>query len=190
MEPYIGEIQLFAGDFPPKNWLLCNGQLLSVAHYSALFSILGPKYGGNGQTTFALPDFRNHVGIGASNDYAYYNGAKGGEEKVILNESQISRHIHQIVMTDEPKVNVSSLPATQSIPTAGSSIAQPGFLVDESFASTMGTNLEVPDIELNANIQTTVFSESTGGGQPHNNMQPYIGMNFIICINGIYPSRW
>ena len=99
-------------------------------------------------------------------------------------------HIHGVVMTDQPKLKVSSSPATQTTPITGSSIAQPGFLVNGSFAPTMGVNLEEPVVELNANIDMKFRTQVSGGSIPHNNMQPYIGMNYVICLYGIFPQRW
>lgn len=192
-EAYIGEVRLFAGNFEPRNWAFCRGQLIAIRQNTALFSILGTTYGGDGINTFALPNFINHVGIGVGQGpglSARVLGETGGEENVTLSTQDMPSHIHGVVMTDQPKLKVSSSPATQTTPITGSSIAQPGFLVNGSFAPTMGVNLEEPAVELNANIDMKLRTQVSGGSIPHNNMQPYIGMNYVICLYGIFPQRW
>ena len=192
-DAYIGEVRLFAGNFEPRNWAFCHGQLIAIRQNTALFSILGTTYGGDGRTTFGLPDFRDHVGIGVGQGPGLsliQLGEEGGEENVTLSTQDMPSHIHGVVMTDQPKLKVSSSPATQTTPITGSSIAQPGFLVSGSFAPTMGVNLEEPAVELNANIDMKLSTHVSGGSIPHNNMQPYIGMNYVICLTGIFPQRW
>lgn len=192
-EAYIGEVRLFAGNFAPRNWAFCQGQLMAISQNTALFSILGTTYGGDGQTTFGLPDFRDHVGMGVgqgSGLSARVLGETGGEKNVILSTQDMPSHTHGVVMTDQPKLKVSSSPATQTTPITGSSIAQPGFLVNGSFAPTMGVNLEEPLVELNANIDMKLRTQVSGGSIAHNNMQPYIGMNYVICLAGVFPPRW
>lgn len=192
-EAYIGEVRLFAGNFEPRNWAFCHGQLIAIRQNTALFSILGTTYGGDGRVTFGLPDFRDYVGIGVGNGLglsARVLGEKGGQENVTLLTHEIPSHTHETVLTGQPKLKVSSSPATQTAPITGSSIAQPGFLVNGSFAPTMGVNLEEPAVELNANIDMKLRTQASGGSIPHNNMQPYIGMNYVICLYGIFPPRW
>ncbi|MGV0828113.1 phage tail protein [Empedobacter brevis] len=192
-EAYIGEVRLFAGNFDPRNWAFCHGQLIAIRQNTALFSILGTTYGGDGRVTFGLPDFRNHVGMGVGQGpglSARVLGETGGEKNVTLLTHEMPSHIHEVVLSDEPKLKVSSSPATQTTPITGSSIAQPGFLVNGSFAPTMGGNLEEPAVELNANIDMKLRTQVSGGSIAHNNMQPYIGMNYVICLYGIFPPRW
>lgn len=192
-EAYIGEVRLFAGNFAPRNWAFCHGQLIAIRQNTALFSILGTTYGGDGINTFALPNFINHVGIGVGNGLglsARVLGEKGGEKNVTLLTHEMPSHTHETELTGQPKLKVSSSPATQTVPITGSSIAQPGFLVNGSFAPTMGVNLEEPTLELNANIDMKLRTQASGGSIPHNNMQPYIGMNYVICLYGIFPPRW
>lgn len=192
-EAYIGEVRLFAGNFAPRNWAFCHGQLIAIRQNTALFSILGTTYGGDGINTFALPNFINHVGIGVGNGLGLSErvlGEKGGEKNVTLLTHEMPSHTHETELTGQPKLKVSSSPATQTAPITGSSIAQPGFLVNGSFAPTMGVNLEEPTLELNANIDMKLRTQASGGSIPHNNMQPYIGMNYVICLYGIFPPRW
>ena len=193
VEAYIGEVRLFAGNFDPRNWAFCHGQLIAIRQNTALFSILGTTYGGDGRTTFGLPDFRDHVGVGVGQGpglSARVLGETGGENNVTLSPYEIPYHTHGVVLSDEPKLKVSSSPATQTTPITGSSIAQPGFLVNGSFAPTMGVNVEEPKVEINANIDMKLNTHASGGSIAHNNMQPYIGMNYVICLYGIFPPRW
>ncbi|MGP0063237.1 MAG: phage tail protein [Isosphaeraceae bacterium] len=168
--PYVGEIRLFAGNFAPTGWALCQGQTLEIAQNEALFSLLGTTYGGNGQTTFALPDLRSripvHQGTNGSNGITYVMGMTGGEEQVTLTVSQIPHHTHA------PQAQ--SAPGNQQGPGRGfwaqSNVGQ--------FSSSAP----------NAIMGSSAIS-STGGGQAHNNIMPYVALNFIIALFGIFPSR-
>ena len=168
---YIGEIRMFAGNFAPRDWALCDGQLLPISQHSALFSILGTMYGGDGRTTFALPDLRGRVAIhpGQGPGLSYYNqGAIGGSETNTLTTNQLPSHNHS--------VNAVTATGNQTSPT-GNLVADSG-LFDNEYS--------------NANADTTLKSTmigNTGGGQPVNNIQPYGTVNYIICLQGVYPSR-
>jgi microcystin-dependent protein len=169
--PYIGQITIFAGNFAPRYWAFCNGQLISIAQNAALFSILGTTYGGDGVTTFALPDLRGRVpihmgqGPGLSN---YVEGQNGGAETVTLLSTQIPAHTHG--------VNASTAGGSQASPASG-------FPAVES----TGTSLNyasASNITMNA-----AMIAANSGGQPHSNMQPYLTLNYIIALQGIFPSR-
>lgn len=166
-EPFIGEIVLFAGNFAPRGWALCNGQLLAVSQNTALFSILGTTYGGNGQTTFALPDLRGrvpmHHGTGPGLSQRDL-GEAGGAETDTLNVNELPPHSHTVKANINPAVVASPVSA---VPGGGN------FYKGHTDGTTMDPAMIDP----------------TGGGQPHNNVQPYLGLNFIICLEGIYPSR-
>jgi len=167
MDPFLGQIIFFAGNFAPRNWALCYGQLLPISEYQALFSILGFTYGGDGRTTFALPDLRGRTAMGNGSNptgSSYPLGFMGGQETVLLNGSQMPEHSHNIRAKEEGDTDDPN----------GVYIAGNGQL---SFGTTS-------DVTLN---QSTV--DSAGGNQPHNNMQPYTALSCIICINGIFPSR-
>ncbi|RFS15514.1 phage tail protein [Emticicia sp. C21] len=176
MEGTIGEIRMFAGNFAPKSWAFCQGQLLSIAQNTALFSILGTTYGGNGQTTFALPDFRSRVPVGQGQGPGLSPidlGEVAGSETNTLTISQLPAHIHSLnASANGPTINTANgnLLASQSRSNGGT---MPNVYVANSGAVPM------------ANSAIGV----TGGSQPFNNMQPYLGMNFIICLQGIFPSR-
>ncbi len=168
-EPFIGQVVLFAGNFAPRGWALCQGQLLSISQNTALFSILGTTYGGNGQTTFALPDLRGRVPVGQGPGPglpATSLGQVGGEAAVTLLSAQMPVHTHAM--------NVTTNDADSKNP-SGRFLAGTASPVYAS--ATSGAT-------LNANALSSV-----GGGQAHNNMQPYLGLNYIIALQGVFPSR-
>jgi len=171
LDPFIGEIFMGGYNFPPRGYALCQGQLLSIAENTALFSLLGTTYGGNGQTTFALPDLRGRVPVGwgqgpglSSNDL----GEAFGTETVTLLTTQIPAHNHQL--------NAVSEPGDGSSP-QGTFLANSGAL-DKEYKAT-GTM-----VTMNANAVAPA-----GGSQPHDNRQPYLVMNFYIALFGIFPPR-
>lgn len=182
MDEMMGIIKLFAGNFAPQNYFYCNGQLLPISQYSALFSLLGTTYGGDGVNTFALPDLRSRVPVGGgmgaspSTNTTVNCGDLGGETYHTLVTAEMPAHNHEIV--------VSNTAATQATATAGVSIATPGSGSGREFAPTFGFNTDVPNTQLNI-----ASGMSAGGNVPHNNMQPYLGMSYIICWAGVYPSR-
>jgi microcystin-dependent protein len=196
MDEFIGIIKLFAGNYAPQGWLFCNGQLLSISQYQALYSILGTIYGGDGQSTFGLPDLRSRVAVGQGAGPGLPTialGGKGGEAVHTLLIPEIPSHTHAATATGNATLSVSSGNASQPAATAGASIATPGSLAGRSFASTLGFNTTAPDTALNSasvNVSSlTVNNAVTGGSLPHNNMQPYLGLSYIICWEGLYPVR-
>ena len=166
-EPFIGQITLFAGNFAPRGWAFCSGQILPIAQNTALFSILGTTFGGNGQTTFALPDLRGRVPVHPGQGPGLSNvvlGERGGAETAVLNVNQLPAHNHLAGGTQGAAA--STRPAG-NVPSAGGSYAP------------------TPDgSTMNAN-----FIRPTGGNQPFGIRQPYLGVNFIIALEGIFPSR-
>ena len=169
-EPFIGEIMMFAGWFPPRGWADCNGQILPIAQYTALFSLLGTTFGGNGQTTFALPDLRGrvpmHLGQGPGLSSRTI-GEMGGAEAVTLLETQLPAHTH-VARADTGNGTLSSpvgaLPARDP---AGSPAYGAG----------------------SAGALSAAAIAPTGGSQPHSNVQPYTVIRYCICLEGIYPSQ-
>jgi microcystin-dependent protein len=159
--PFLGEIRMFSFNFPPKGWALCNGQLLSIQQNAALFAILGTTFGGNGQTTFALPNLPGNAPAHVGNSITL--GQKGGSAAVTLQSNQIG-HGHAV-----------SASATATTNTAGG-----------SFPATSATNIygSKSDTTMNAGVISP-----SGGSQAHNNMQPYLVVNFAIALTGIFPSR-
>ena len=183
MDEYLGMIKIFAGNFAPKGWFTCNGQLLPISQYSSLFSILGTTYGGDGVSTFALPNLqsRTPIGMGQGPGLSYRSqGEVAGTENNTLIIPNLPPHNHQAVLS------ASNADSGQSAATAGASIATPGTLTGRTFSGTLGYNTSTPNTILN---QASVTTAATGQGIPVNNMQPFIAMNYIICWSGIYPSR-
>jgi microcystin-dependent protein len=166
-EPFIGEIKLISFNFPPKGWAFCNGQLLPINQNQALFSILGTMYGGNGQTTFALPNLQGRVPIHQGVSQGSYNvGQVGGETSHTLTINEMPAHLHPAVAQSTPS-NPGASPVNSiwaATPTA-------------AFASS-------PNVTMNPAAVT-----NTGGSQPHENMPPYLVLNFVIALMGIFPSR-
>lgn len=183
MEEFIGIVKLFAGTFAPRGWAFCQGQLLPISANSALFSILGTTYGGDGRTTFALPDLRGRVAVGMGQGPGlsdYREGQMGGAETTNLTENNMPSHTHTA------KLQVSSANATESQATSGASIGAPGYPDGRKFTNTSGFNTSSPDVGLNSE---SVVVGSSGGNQPVENIQPYLAMNYIICLEGIFPPR-
>lgn len=176
MDEYIGVIKIFAGNFAPRGYLFCYGQLLAISGNEALFTILGTTYGGNGQTTFAIPDLRGRVaiGFGQGNGLSSYNlGQMGGAETVALNASQMPIHTHAL--------NVNNSNANVHTPTTASSIAA---TMDVNGDIGQGFTSASPNLPLNS-----ASVSSAGSGLPHENRSPYLGVAYIICTEGIFPQR-
>ncbi len=181
MEGYIGEIRMFAGNFSPRSWAFCQGQLLSIAQNTALFSILGTTYGGNGQTTFGLPDFRGRVAVGTGQGPGLGNYALGqvsGAENTSLLATNLPAHTHSFSasasMGCQTGAGTADSPST-NIPAGSAS--------DENYAAPATANATM------AAISVSGTTGPAGGSQPFSNIQPCLGMNYIICLEGIYPSR-
>jgi microcystin-dependent protein len=170
--PYIGEIRMFAGNFAPRGWMLCNGQTLPISQYTALFSILGTTYGGNGVSTFQLPNLQGRVPIHAGTSMlgsSYILGEASGAENVFLTQAQMPQHTHVL--------NAVNGGGNQASP-AGN------FPAIES----TGTSLNFSSGPANAPMAGTVLSVA-GGSTPVNVVQPFLVVTFIIAIQGIFPSR-
>ena len=162
--PFLGEIKLISWNFPPKGWAFCNGQFLPINQNQALFSILGTTYGGNGQTTFALPDLQNRVPMHTGD--GHFLGEKAGEEAHTLTQSELPTHNHLPSCTD-----VVGTAATPS---------------NNVWAGNSGSPYS--DQAINAAMNAGNVAPA-GGSQPHNNLSPYLTINFIIALQGLFPSR-
>jgi len=166
-QPYVGEIRMFGGNFAPAGWMFCEGQLLPISEFETLFNLIGTTYGGDGQSTFALPDLRGRLPVHQGNGFTL--AETGGVETVTLTVSQIPAHSHP-------------------------------FLASQNLASGSSPSGEVPAKASNAAITpygtdtplTTLGPSSigsTGGSQPHDNFQPYLCIDFIISMFGVFPSQ-
>lgn len=161
-DPYVGEIRIFGGNFAPRGWALCQGQVLPIVGNDALFAILGTTYGGDGRTNFALPDLRGRAIVGAGFGPGLSNyplGSRAGTEEVTLTVNQMPPHA----------IATSSSPRTHNRPAAGLGLA------------TGGAYAPVADAD---GVQ-----HQAGGGEPHNNMPPFLVINYIIALVGVFPSR-
>lgn len=193
----MSEIRMFAADFEPKYWAFCRGQLLAISQNQALFALLGTTYGGNGTSNFGLPDLRSRIaigaGVGTSGLTARVAGEVGGEEAHTLLMSEMPQHTHTSMLSGSAKMSVSSAAASLTTPVAGATIARPIKATGRSSTPLLGFNSNQPNVALgNASLNTgplTVTNATIGVNAPHNNMQPYLGMNYIICLQGIFPSR-
>lgn len=167
-QPYLGEIKIFAGNFPPVGWMFCEGQLLPISEYDQLFTLIGTTYGGDGQSTFALPDLRGrlpvHMGTGV-NGSTYVIGQSAGVETVTLTTTQIPSHAHPVLAQS----------GTGNQPSPSGNVWAASSLNQYSLSA--------------ANVQMKAASiGNTGGSQPHNNFMPYLCVDFIIALFGIFPS--
>lgn len=174
-EPFLGEVRIFACNFAPYGWAMCNGQILSIAQNSALFSLLGTQYGGNGTTNFALPDLRGRIpthkgqGLGLS---PYDQGEQIGEEAVTLLTTEMPIHSHPLALDTDTGTSTSPSGTLPAVPN-----------INPRFPKQMYSTA-APTVTMLANSLG-----ASGGNQPHNNLMPYLTFNFCIALAGIFPSR-
>jgi microcystin-dependent protein len=176
-DPILGEIRMFAGNFPPRGWAFCNGQILPISQNTALFSLLGVQYGGNGTTTFALPNLQGRAPLGQGQGPGLTNrdiGELGGEESLQLLTTQMPAHSHAIQFP----CNSDYTKASQSTPVNGAYVG----------ADPNGAGLALYSATANASMGATV-SGPAGSSLPHQNMQPYLALSFIIATQGVFPQR-
>lgn len=192
MEGTIGEIRLFAANFAPKNWAYCQGQLVGIASNTALFSILGTTYGGNGTTTFLLPNLQSRVAVGAGNAPGLTPrslGDIGGLGAVTLLQTELPAHTHSL--TGTPTLSLNNTRGTTGTVAAGLSMANAVLSSNDKDVSSYVA--ATPNITLEANTVKMTISMNPGGNYGgnlgHNNMQPYLGMGYIICQSGAFPAR-
>lgn len=166
-QPYVGEIRMFAGNFAPAGWMFCEGQLLPISEYETLFNLIGTTYGGDGQSTFALPDLRGRLPLHMGNGFTL--AETGGVEEVTLTVQQIPAHSHPLLAT-----------INQAVQNQPNNVLLAQMPTQNAFP--YGT--DVPPTQLNAGSVSPV-----GGSQPHSNFQPYLCVDFIISLFGIFPSQ-
>lgn len=178
MDQYIGEIRMFGGNFAPLGWAFCGGQLLDISQYQALYTLIGTTYGGDGVNKFGLPDLKGRVPIhqGLSGGTNYVLGQTGGAEIVALNTNNIPTHTHAVTKS------TGYVQASRS----GNSTSPEG-----KFMAIDPTTKRFGNIKGNETTNTMYTSalNVTGGNLPHNNMMPSVALNFIIALEGIFPSR-
>lgn len=174
--PFIGEIQVFGFNFAPRDWALCNGAILPISQYTALFSLLGTNYGGNGQSNFQLPNFASRVACEQGQGPGLTQrdlGETFGVASVTLNINEIPQHNHVInafVQSDQGK--------RVSTPVANGGLSQPSVAANKPFLNAAPSTQFAPNM----------IGASANGSQPHENQQPYLAVNFCIALNGAFPS--
>jgi len=175
-QPYVGEIRMFAGNFAPNGWMLCQGQLVPIAENEVLFQLIGTTYGGDGQETFALPDLQSRVPIhmGTGGGGTYIEGENGGVESVTLTISQIPIHNHAVQVATGPANQ--NLPANSVLSTEAESVLNRA-PVYAAYAASNQVQLAAQTVGV------------AGGNQPHSNIQPILAINFIISLYGIFPQH-
>ena len=165
-QPYVGEIRMFAGNFAPAGWMFCEGQLLPISENETLFQLIGTTYGGDGESTFALPDLRGRIPIHQGNGFIL--AETGGAEEITLTVNQIAAHSHPMLASSDP--------ATQAAPASN-------VLAQSKTAGIFYYLEDTPTVNMSPNEISSV-----GGSQPHTNFQPYLCVDFIISLFGIFPS--
>ncbi|GKU78214.1 phage tail protein [Paenibacillus sp. L3-i20] len=175
MDPYVGEIRIFSGNYAPVGWAICQGQTLPIRTYTALYSVIGNQYGGDGKTNFKLPDMQDRASIhqGAGPGLTPRTiGETDGDAKVTLTINEIPKHTHL--------PNCTTTGGTSESPENMIWSGTPGFVGPKVYSS----ETQTPNTTMNVNVLT-----SAGGNQAHNNMQPLLGLSFIIALEGVYPPR-
>lgn len=210
MDPFIAEIVMFGGNFVPRGWAYCDGQLLAISSNTTLFSLIGTIYGGDGRTTMALPDMRGRVPVHPGNGpglSSYRLGQRGGQETVTLNANQMPTHSHIATATAAAGGGTVPISATATLHADstgatndpdGKFPAKPGNIGPSTITAYGST----ADIVMNAGAVTvegtvdlgaipapTITVLNNGGSQAHYNLQPFLAVNFIIALQGVYPSR-
>jgi microcystin-dependent protein len=163
--PYVGEIRMFAGNFAPAGWMFCNGQLLPISEYETLFNLIGTTYGGDGQSTFALPNLQGRLAVHQGNGFTL--AQSGGAETVTLTDAQMPAHSHPFLCSTSP----------------GAQKNPPGNVLAAAVAGSVYLQA-APD----AALASGTIQQFPGGSQPHDNMQPYQCVSFIISLFGVFPS--
>lgn len=164
-QPYVGEIRMFAGNFAPAGWMFCEGQLLPISENETLFQLIGTTYGGDGESTFALPDLRGRLPLHFGSGFTL--AETGGAEEITLTVNQIPAHSHPMLASANSAANT---PASNNV-----------------YAVLSGADLYI-DSDSSNNFNAAMVT-STGGSQPHNNFMPYLCVDFIISLFGIFPSQ-
>ncbi|RJX38722.1 phage tail protein [Paenibacillus pinisoli] len=176
MDPYVGEIRIFAGNYPPAGWALCNGQEIRIEQNPALFSVIGFQYGGDGKTNFKLPNLMGQAAMGTGQGPGLTPrtiGEQAGTQSVTLTQNQMPMHTHVPQAVNQP--GTASNPANQ-------------YWAETAAIGRPPVQLSLYGQQPNVQMLPTALSVQ-GGSQPHNNMQPFLAMNFIIALEGVYPPK-
>jgi microcystin-dependent protein len=188
MDPFLGQIMAVGFNFAPRGWAMCSGQLMSVSQNAALFSLLGTTYGGDGQVTFALPDLRGRVPVGMGQGPGTSNitpGEMAGSPTTTLSTLNMPMHTHTATVTPISSIMASTSAGNLQAPVAGSLLAQSNQR-NAQYIESANAGATVP---LGGASAPNVTLGQAGGSQAFSNMQPYLGLNFIIALEGIFPTR-
>ena len=196
MESFIGSVFLFAGNFAPRYWAFCSGQLLPINQNQALFALLGTNYGGNGTTTFALPDLRGRVPVGTDQGPSLNNvvlGEIGGAHSLVLTTSNLPAHTHAPTVTasagSSPSATLNAVSEVGNTTTPSGNYLATNKAITNASYNASGTSVELDADTIKITPLPTVTVGSTGSSTAINLMQPYIGLYYIIALQGIFPSR-
>jgi microcystin-dependent protein len=194
MDPFVGQISIFGFNFAPQGWAMCQGQMMPLAQNIALFQILGTMYGGNGRSTFALPNLQGNAAIGAGQApglSSYFPGDTGGETAVALLSAEMPSHGHAFVASTAAATAQS--PQGNLLARATRPFAPAGSEAEGEVAAPGPTQVEADFYSSNTGNAKTALAAGAiapaGGNQPHNNMQPYLALNFCIALQGVMPQR-
>lgn len=195
-DPFISQIMVWPANFAPRNWAYCHGQLLAISTNTALFSLIGTLYGGDGRTTFGLPDLRGRAPIGAGRGPGlslYQEGQFGGVEFVTLTQLEMPVHSHQAqASSGAAELEAYDGPANQDSPAANHVLAKAQFSSGPSSTAVQAYSDQTPDTTLggvSAGTPGPIVVGNAGGSQSHENRQPFQVINYVISLQGVYPSR-
>lgn len=183
MDPYLGQIEVFAFDYAPRGWMKCEGQLLPIAQYTALFSLLNTRFGGDGRSTFGLPDLRGRFAVGAGQAHGLEKidlGKTKGAQTTVLHAENLPSHTHNA------NLYVSSSHAAIKIPVEGNSIAVSGSGMERGFEAIQSFDPSTPNVKLN---DASIKINSHGEGRAFDIQSPCLGLNICIAVEGIFPPR-
>ncbi len=193
-EPMLGEVRIFAGNFAPRGWAFCEGQLIAISQNPALFSLVGTTYGGDGRTTFGLPDLKGRVPAGVGRGAGLQNiswGQRGGFDFPILSSNQMPQHKHAAVISGSSSLALSTTTAVNEIPEAGDvpAAARFGNGLGATKVKTYGPPTKlVSGGPINSSLQSVTIQQA-GASQSFDNRQPYLGVRYIIALQGYFPPR-
>ncbi len=196
MDGYLGETKLFAGNYAPIGWMLCAGQLLPISQYSALFAVIGIQFGGNGSSNFQLPDLRGRMAIGAGQGPGLTNrliGQAWGNESIQLTNLELPTHTHSATMTAPAYSGTAVQKCFKGFGTGNTDPENrymgPAPSGTTIYYDTEGADMGPIDVEITKQGSYAVNNQPTGASQPFDNMPPWLCMNYIICVNGLWPPR-
>lgn len=189
MPGFLGDIRMTGGSYTPENWMFCQGQTLNISDFPDLYNIVGTLYGGDGQTTFRLPDLQGRVPLGSGSNRGYPQGYSGGSEKELLTGEQLPQHTHEAKISPPELKGTVSLRAAVEPESKYPKGQYPCEIGNASFATTSNTTMGSSEVEIYKTSPMSAQLVPAGGAAPHENMQPFLVVNFMICVKGSTPIR-